>query len=429
MKHLWMLALVFVLLSRQSQAQGGQSYTDYNLRIQDSTNKEILLRNLGNGYFPTKYFNFDLRYLSKYNQYEGFRTGLGGLTTNALSEIFRIQTYLVYGFRDDAFKYSIGGGLRLFPETNTWIHFAYTEDLEETGSSAFLTDKRFFQLIEPRRFNISLFHHYISQEINIEHRLSPHILTETELAHTNISPKYDYVFRPSPTESYTNFDLSYIKFSMQWSPFSKYDRINERLKEVHKGFPKFTLQYTHSFEDVFKGNFNFNKIDLRVLQVFDHKNESDTEIVLTTGYTSGEVPLTHAYHAFPNNVNKETILQRFSIAGTNSFETMYFNEFFSDKVLTFRVKHKLKPFNISPWFKPQLAFLTKFAIGDMDNPEQHEMMDFSTLEKGYLESGIEINRLIFGFGLSFAYRYGAYHLPKIDDNIAFKFTFYLNLEK
>jgi hypothetical protein len=41
----------------------------------------------------------------------------------------------------------------------------------------------------------------------------------------------------------------------------------------------------------------------------------------------------------------------------------------------------------------------------------------------YSESGFEINKLLFGFGLSFAYRYGGYHLPVWEDNFAFKFTF------
>jgi len=305
----------------------------------------------------------------------------------------------------------------------------YTKDLDESGSSDFATDKRFFQFIEPRRFNINLFHQYISKEITLEHQLSPHLLTETELAVSAISPTYKYIFNPTPNSSYSSFDLTYVKFAMQLSPFSKYEHVNDRLKEIEIGYPKFTFQYTHSFEGLLNGDFNFNKIDLRILHVFNHSNKSDTELVLTTGYANGEVPLTHTYHAFPNNVNKETILQRFSIAGTNSFETMYFNEFFSNKVLTFRVKHKFKAFNISPRFKPQLALLTKFAIGNMEHPEYHEGITFDTLEKGFFESGLEINRLLFGFGLSFAYRYGPYHLPKFEDNFAFKFTFYLNLAK
>ena len=126
---------------------------------------------------------------------------------------------------------------------------------------------------------------------------------------------------------------------------------------------------------------------------------------------------------------EETVLQRFSVAGINSFETMYFNEFFSDKFATLQFKHKLAPFKITPWFKPELVLISRYAIGTMKDPQRHEEISFNTLEKGFTESGFEINKLFFGFGLSFAYRYGAYHLPKIEDNIAVKFTFNISLDK
>jgi len=116
---------------------------------QDSIKKSQFLKQLGNGYLPTKYFNFDLRYLIKYNQYEALRTGLGGITNEAFAENFRLNGYTVYGFRDHRFKYSFGGGFRMAKNTETWLNISYTDDLQETGSSVFLTDKRFFNSLSP----------------------------------------------------------------------------------------------------------------------------------------------------------------------------------------------------------------------------------------------------------------------------------------
>ncbi|MGB1308996.1 MAG: hypothetical protein ACPG6B_08810, partial [Oceanihabitans sp.] len=131
--------------------------------------------------------------------------------------------------------------------------------------------------------------------------------------------------------------------------------------------------------------------------------------------------------AYPNNINKETIMQRFSVAGITSFETMYFNEFFSDRITTLQFKHHLSPFKISQRFNPELVLISRFAIGDMKHKDRHQQINFNTLEKGYTETGFEINKLLFGFGLSFTYRYGAYHLPKQGDNMALKFTFNVTL--
>lgn len=418
--------LVFILCLNKGFSQIDS--TSIKTQKQDSIKKAEFLRHIGNGYFPTKYINIDLRYLIKYNQYEGFRTGLGGITNTTFSEKFRLQGYTVYGFLDEQFKYSFGGGFRASKKTNTWVNLTYTEDLQETGSSNFLTDKRFFQFFEPRLINIDLFHKHISKSISIEHQLHPKIITETLFGVSKISPTYNYTFNLNSGESFTNYDLTLFKTALQWNPFSEFKNTDHGISETKVGYPKFTLQYTKSLADVLGGDLSFSKVDFRAIQKFSYDHNASTELVLTTGITSENTPLTHMYHAYPNNVNKETIWNRFSVAGTNSFETMYFNEFFSDTFATLQVKHALAPFNISPWFKPQLVLISRFAIGTMKDPYRHDGISFNTLDKGFTESGFEINKLLFGFGLSFAYRYGAYHLPKLEDNIAVKFTFNISLD-
>lgn len=421
MKYCFPAFFLFFLILFNSQAQSNAET--------DSIPKSFFLKALESGYIETKYFDFDLRYLIKYNQYEGFRTGIGGITNSNLSEIFRVEGYIVYGFLDEEFKYSIGTGFRLAKETNTWLNINYTDDLQETGSSNFLTDQRFFQLFEPRLINIESFHKHTTKAISLEHQFSPEILTETQFTHSKIEPKYAYSYNHENLGALENFKLSMLIISAQLSPFSKFEHSPTGIVETKIGFPKFTIQYTKSFSKLLKSDFGFSKLDFRAIQQFKHLKESLTEFVFTGGLANGEIPITHTYHAYPNNVGKETILRRFSVAGTNSFETMFFNEFYSDKFATLQMKHKLSPLNISPWLKPELVFIYRYALGNMDNVSRHENIIFSTLEQGYSETGLEINKLFFGFGLSFAYRHGAYHLPKFDDNLALKFTFNLNLNR
>ncbi|MDN3664255.1 hypothetical protein ACFFU1_03825 [Algibacter miyuki] len=395
-------------------------------KARDSVKKRAFVKALANGYFPTKYFNFDLRYLMKYNQYEAVRTGLGLETNTAFSDKYRINTYLVYGFRDTNFKYSLGAGVRVAEASNTWINASYTDDLSETGSTQFLTDKRIFQFFEPRLLNISLFHKHITKAISLEHEFTPKISTETEFSTSKIDPTYSYGFN-LPDKVHTNFTTSSVKSAIQWSPFSRFESTKTGMKETKDGYPKFTFQYTKSFKNVFKSDFNFSKFDFRTLYKIGDTKKSFSEITLVSGVSGGDTPLTHLYHAYPNNINKETILQRFSVAGLNSFETMFFNEFFSDKFATFQFKHYLAPFNITNRYKPQMVLITRYALGSIDQPERHQDITFGSLDKGYTESGFEINKLFFGFGLSFTYRYGAYHLPVMGDNVAFKFTFNVTL--
>lgn len=415
---------IFIICAALVQAQS------YNLKDiepkQDTVKKKELLKSLGNGFLPAKYFNVDLRYLVKFNQFEGIRTGVGGSTNNAFSEKYRLNTYLVYGFKDHRFKYSIGGGFRLAEKTDTWINISYTDDLKETGSTEFLTDKRFFQFFEPRLLNIDLFHKHITKALSLEHQITPNLISETELSISNINPTYNYTYLLD-NETFNSFHLSTAKIALQWSPFNTFKTSKKGKQETIEGYPKFTIQYAKSFNDVLGSNFSFSKLDFRAFYKISNKNGSFSEITLVSGMARGNTPITNLYHAYPNNINKETILQRFSVAGLNSFETMFFNEFFSDKFTTFQCKHFLKPFKISERYKPQMVLITRFAIGDMDNTERHQNINFDTLDKGYTESGFELNKLLFGFGLSFTYRYGAYHLPEIGDNMALKFTFNVTL--
>jgi hypothetical protein len=424
--HMLKYCFIFVLLIFSVPAQS-QSITENDVEPkQDSINKKEFVKHLGNGYLPTKYFNFDLRYLIKYNQYEAIRTGLGGITNDAFSKKYRVTGYTVYGFRDAKFKYSLGAGFRVAQKTNTWLNFSYTDDLQETGSTKFLTDKRFFQFFEPRLLNIDLFHKHITKSISLEHQFSPKLLSETQFSTSKINPTYEYGYILDNNVLH-NFKISTAQLALQWSPFSVFEDSENGLKETKNGYPKFTLQYTKSFKNIFKSTFNFSKLDFRVIHQIGKENERHTKFTLVSGVSNGRTPLTHLYHAYPNNINKETIMQRFSVAGLNSFETMFFNEFFSDKFMTLQAKHAFKSFNISKRFNPQLVLITRYAVGNIENAERHQNITFGSLRKGYTESGLELNKLLFGFGLSFTYRYGAYHLPKIGDNMALKFTFNVTL--
>jgi hypothetical protein len=234
MKYCLCACVLFLLPIFKSQAQS-ETQTD-------SIPKSLISKALETGYVETPYFNFDLRYLVKYNQYEGFRTGIGGITNSNLSELIRFEGYAVYGFLDNAFKYSIGTGVRLAKKTHTWLNLSYTDDLQETGSSKFLTDQRFFQLFEPRLINIESFFRHITKAVSLEHQLVPEILTETQFATSRIEPKYDYVYNHETQGTFTNYKLSLLTVSTQLSLFSKFEQTPAGIVETKSGFPKCTIQ-------------------------------------------------------------------------------------------------------------------------------------------------------------------------------------------
>lgn len=77
----------------------------------------------------------------------------------------------------------------------------------------------------------------------------------------------------------------------------------------------------------------------------------------------------------------------------------------------FHIKHGFKRVTIAKKVKPMLVLVTRMAWGDLVNKQDHVGIDFKTMEKGYFESGIELNQIFKGLGLGTFYRYGAYSLP------------------
>ncbi|OYQ35680.1 hypothetical protein CHU92_10730 [Flavobacterium cyanobacteriorum] len=386
----------------------------------------FLGRRVLNGYFPAGFVDIDLRHLIRYNVHEGFRPGIGGITNSKFSEIFRISAYGGYGTRDGRFKYSLGAAIRIGKFSNTWIGGSYTDDLMEIGSIRFETDKKIFRIIDNRPLNISTFYNYQTWQTYIESRKIAKTEARLQLDRTWVEPRFDYAFVPGNTP-YRIFNITMATASIQWNPFSQFMQTPNGRIETEKRFPKFAFQYSQSIEGLLKSNFTFSKLDFRTEYEKKYLNGHKTTLLMQTGIAIGETPLTHLYSLMPNSRDRETILARLRFAGKNSFETMYFNEFFSSRYMILQARHGLPKYNLFGKINLAPVLVTRFAWGDMDDSEKHTGVIFNTLEKGYYESGFELNEIYKVIGLSGFYRYGPYHLPKFNKNIAVKVSVTINL--
>ncbi|TDE54917.1 DUF5686 family protein [Flavobacterium sp. GT3P67] len=383
-------------------------------------------RKIINGYLPIGKFDLDLRKLFSYNNYEGFRLGIGGITNEQFSKKFRIEGYTAYGTKDGNFKYNLGMAARVGKFSNSWIGVSYTDDIREIASTVFTIDKRAFKIYNPRPINISTFYNYVSWKTFIETKIIPKTESLWELSRAAIEPKFNYIYNLNE-KLYTSYIMTTAMVSLRWNPFSDYMQTPTGRIEVEKRFPKFTFQYTQSLPNVLQNDFEFSKIDFKTEYEKIYLNGQKTSLLFEAGYALGDVPLTHLYNTSPNNITKETILQRMTFAGKNSFETMFFNEFFSSEYAYFQFKHGFSRVTLFKKVKPSLVLVSRMAWGNLQKPEQHIGLDYKTLNKGYFESGIELNQIYNGLGLGGFYRYGPNQLSKFQDNIAVKISFVLDL--
>lgn len=381
---------------------------------------------LAEGFFPLGFLDVRLGRVFRYNRYEGYRLGFGGRTNEKFSKNYRLNTYAAYGFRDEAFKYGIKAGKLLNARSNSWIDIGYSDDIRELAGFNYLRGINDWTLFVPRLVNITDYYREKSLTAGITHRMNPGLETEWIFSRNQISQLTDYFFLAEGREN-RDYVISEATVGILWRPFSRFLEAPHTHMLLRQNFPRFTAQVSHSFDGVAGGDFSFTKLALQAEHRIERLDRSGTRFIVEAKYAFGDLPLTHAFHADPNNPNEQGILERFSFAGNTSFETMFFNEFFSDRQVAVHLRHRLRPFYIASWLEPELVLVSRHVTGDFRNPQAHGNIEFQTLENIYNEAALELNNVLLGFGLNFAYRYGAYHLPTFRENFSLKFTFRLNI--
>ncbi|MCL6218766.1 DUF5686 family protein [Zunongwangia pacifica] len=396
-------------------------YVDSIIKTRNIERKIEVKKAMANGYYPIAFWDLQLSKIFKYNNFEGIRLGIGGKTNDHLSNKFNIGGYFVYGFGDQKIKYNINTSIYLNKLTGTNLKFGYTKDIKEVASFDYLKAPPKFYLIEPRFVNINFFYNFKQYYAGLEHRITPQLSSEIRFSQTKVFDARDYEFLYNG-ELYQEYTISTAGISFSWEPFSEYLKTPESSILIERRFPRITAQIDKGFADVADGDFNFLRTGLKLEYTIKRLDLSRTEFILEGNYATGTLPLTHTFYAYPNSSRQEAILKRFSVAGKTSFETMYYNEFYSDRLAMLHMRHQLRPIKFSNFFQPEIVLISRHAIGDIGHMDRHQNIDFKSLDQAYSEVGLEINKIISGFGLSTAYRYGAYHLPGFSQNLAFKFT-------
>jgi len=388
--------------------------------------KLIFGRKIINGYVPLGSIDFDLRYLLSFNNYEGFRIGLGGITNDKFSKKYRIDGYVAEGLKDFKFKYQLGVARKIDNFSNTWFGVSYIDDIQEIASTDFYIERRSFRIYDPRPFNISTFYHHNTWKAYLMTKILPKSESIWQLTSSAINPLFNYSYNYEG-QLYNNYTITAATVSIQWSPLSDFMYTPDSTLEIEKKYPNFMFQFTQTLPNFLQNNFVFTKIDLQSNYEKKYVNGQKTSLVAQIGLAFGDTPLTHLYNGSPNSLTEGNVFERITVAGKNSFETMYFNEFFSSRYAMLHMKHGFKRITIAKKVKPILVLVTRMAWGDLLNKQDHVGIDFKTMEKGYFESGIELNKIFKGFGLGTFYRYGAYSLPVFQKNLSIKVTFNIDL--
>ncbi|MFO7878673.1 MAG: DUF5686 family protein [Bacteroidales bacterium] len=406
---------------RQEQLDNRETET---YRLIDSVGEEIKLDHmveimeiLATGSIPWGVINIKLNDLFWYNEYEGYRLGLGLETNKRLSEYFSLHGYGAYGFRDKELKY--GGGLSLYPLKNKRleINTGWSHDLRAGNQLNFQTSMLSTESF--RYLFIDEMDWYDTWSASIESNPFRGFYAKTYLDFNQIKINnsrrfYSEDLLPEFSEWESGVELHWIiKENIIRTPKGNMLSMGSKYPEIF-----FNLRYGFPHQ---MNTYEYWRFEARITDVIETRWIGDFHLTLDAAYLHSD---------------RNPYLQKFYLPGSGkwldsdrSFATMRPHEFHADRYLAAFFKYDIGSmlFHVKKW-KPEFALVTNACIGEVDAYPlaENEILYQSHLtpKKGYIESGIQFNALLrqsfIKYGAGFYYHYGPYSTPHFKDNYAIK---------
>ncbi len=383
-------------------------------------------KKLFDGHIPFGKFQMDIQRFISFNNHEGLRLGAGLSTSETFRQKDISEAYFAYGFKDERFKFGLSQ--LFFTDKKYWnfIRLHLSRDVYESGNVQFEQQEKFiFPSERLRRFGISVMDNASILGIESNIKIVKYLQGRFGFTLMDLAPTYDYTFQTRNQNSFQYNDLT-IGFRFAFGE----ERI--RLGRTHiiksQNYPVVFFKWTNNNRNT-GSDFNFNRYDLRINFQRHILGFGKSSFQINAGVIDKSIPYHRLYGAMGG-------LRNFSVMFHNTFETMTFNEFLSDRYISIFYSHNFGPlfFSFLNHF-PSLEMQHNFGIGNLSNPPDHSQINFKIMNQGFMESGLFMNDILLfnlsglktGLGMGFFYRYGAYQNPDFIDNFVAKVSINLDL--
>ena len=388
-----------------------------------------LLLSLSSGRIPLGPVDLIPNRILRVNRFESVGLGLGLSSNDKLSDFFRVEGYFRYGFRDDRWKYGGGAEFRLDKKYDSKLLFYYSQDISEPGKTllpkinSFSSAGNIFRnFLADRMDEVERYSVEFSQMPLKGVRLGIFGSVENRRNVLNYgsgvpSDNFPQVF--SATE--TGIDFRYVGGE-------SVSRIGNNLVSWAMSYPIISIRASKAIPDAFGGNVDFWNTEFKFQHQWSSGNSLNQFHLSAHGIWGDNLPISYLNTGYGINVGQRNALD-FALSFPGYLQTMFLYEFLSDRSMHASYSHQTGPLFYKKAgkaiFAPQLKFHQSFAIGTLTNPEFYDFVEFMTMEKGYLESGIELNNILKqksgfqyrGWGIGAFYRYGPYANPTFRKNL------------
>jgi hypothetical protein len=381
---------------------------------------------LTRGYIPIRWFDLDINRILRFNNYEGFRLGAGGITNDQLSKHFGIGGYFAYGFKDRASKFGLESRFYLNPKNELELRTLYSNDVWESGASIFENDSKQQRVEQIRQVLVSRMDSEERTEAQLSWRSFKYLKTNVFVRQSHVLPQYTYGYSDLPVNS--RFSWLETGFSLTYCYKERFYRNGKLKLPLGSNSPTFRFQYTHGKDLNWGGKTQYNKALFRIDYGYKWRRIGKTTCQLVSGIVNGAVPYARLFNG-KGNLTENADLRAVSM---NSFETMMMNEFASDAFVSGFFQHDFGSFFKIKNFSPRFVIVQNMLFGKISasNILNQREITFKQANKGYFESGMQINNLYVlnsaGYGIGGYYHWGNYVSSDWKKNIALKLSLSLS---
>ena len=373
---------------------------------------------------PIGCINIDLDKIVRISASRGWYFGLGASTNDRLSRWFALNGYFGYWTKLKSMDY--GGGMRfkLNRQRQMELDLQYSFGSEPIGEFGGMLEKESASSLASANYKYAFYENIYARrerfDINYSTRFARHFKAFVNL---NTNHKYygaQFFLSPADTMAEARYTVAELKLRFAYK--EKFLSTPQGIRSLGTTSPIVWVSYQHAFPNLLGGQYEYDRFKFEVSKNFYTRYIGVSKVLLQAGYATETCPVMETFDILGT-------YDRFGIYSPGSFSTMRWDEFFCDRFVAIYLSHN---FSGMLWktnyqmFKPELSIITNIGWGDMRRAEGCPDKNFKTMERGYFESGIIIDGLLYSpiskIGAGVFYRYGPYSLPRVWDNFAWKWS-------
>lgn len=310
------------------------------------TKKFKSLYNLGSilasGYIEFDQLNLDVGPVFSvfgYNDVEGVRIRAGGRTYFGQNDLWRLEGFTAYGFKDNKFKYGISGKWLIDKKSRLIISGGNRRDVEQIGANlTSSTDVLGRSLASSsvigtgtndKLTNVNL------STLAIEAEPFRNFLTRISGTYRTLesaSPTFSLDYYTDATQTTTESEVKQYETTVSLSYFPKREMTGFGVERRTKNddFARLFTQVTRGDKSILSSDFDYTKLQLSYLQPWAIGAFGRLTTTVEVGRTYGEIPL-GLMSVIPGNQTYFSIY--------NTFSQLDFYEFVTDEYATLHVEH------------------------------------------------------------------------------------------